>query len=138
MKKYDVIIVGASTAGSFFARRMAEKGFNILVIDKSSRDKISPEYDVFHMEKKEMEDQIVVLNQQLTEKSSQLEERTHQLQEKQEEIDNYIAETRNYDVVLHVKPEKANQVRSSMIDGKKCIVIPMDEDEQATLNGIHL
>ena len=90
------------------------------------------------LEKKEMEDQIVVLNQQLTEKNTELEERTHQLQEKQEEIDNYIAETRSYDVVLHVKPEKANQIHSSMIDGKKCIVIPMDENEQATLNGVNL
>ena len=55
MKNYDVVIVGASTAGSYFARRMAEKGFTVLMIDRSSRDKISPEYDVFHMEKKEME-----------------------------------------------------------------------------------
>ena len=75
------------------------------------------------LEKKEMEDQIVVLNQQLT--------------EKQEEIDNYMAQTRNYDVVLHVKPEKANQIHSSMIDGKKCIIIPMDENEQATINGVN-
>lgn len=89
------------------------------------------------LEKKEMEDQIVVLNQQLTEKSSELLERTNQLIEKQEEIDNYMAETRNYDVVLHVKPEKANQIHSSMIDGKKCIVIPMDENEQATINGVN-
>ena len=63
--------------------------------------------------------------------------RKHQLQEKQEEIDNYMAETRNYDVVLHVKPEKANQIHSSVIDGKKCIVIPMDENDQATINGIN-
>lgn len=55
MKNYDIVIVGASTAGSYFARRMAEKGFGVLVIDKSSREKISPEYDVFHMGKAEME-----------------------------------------------------------------------------------
>ena len=55
MKNYDVVIVGASTAGSYFARRMAEKGFTVLMIDRSSRDKISPEYDIFHKEKKEME-----------------------------------------------------------------------------------
>ncbi len=89
------------------------------------------------LEKKEMEDQIVVLNQQLSEKNTELVERTNQLIEKQEEIDNYMAETRNYDVVLHVKPEKANQIHSSMIDGKKCIVIPMDENEQATINGVN-
>lgn len=55
MKKYDVVIVGASTAGSYFARRMAEKGFNVLMIDKSSKERISPDYDIFHMGKDEME-----------------------------------------------------------------------------------
>lgn len=55
MKNYDIVIVGASTAGSYFARRMAEKGFGVLVIDKSSRESISPEYDIFHMGKDEME-----------------------------------------------------------------------------------
>lgn len=55
MKNYDLVIVGASTAGSFFARRMAERGFSVLVVDKSSREKISPDYDVFHMGKDEME-----------------------------------------------------------------------------------
>ena len=55
MKNYDIVIVGASTAGSWFARKMAEKGFSVLAIEKSSKEKISPEYDVFHMEKKDME-----------------------------------------------------------------------------------
>ncbi len=54
MNNYDIVIVGASTAGSYFARKMAEKGFSVLAIDKNSREKISPEYDVFHMEKKDM------------------------------------------------------------------------------------
>lgn len=54
MKKYDVIIVGASTAGSYFARRMAEKGFSVLLLDKDSGDKLSPAYDIFHMGKDEM------------------------------------------------------------------------------------
>lgn len=54
MKNYDVIIVGASTAGSYFARRMAEKGFSVLLLDKDSRDKLSPAYDIFHMGKDEM------------------------------------------------------------------------------------
>ena len=55
MNKYDIVIVGASTAGSYYARKMAEKGYSVLMIDKSSREKISPEYDIFHMEKSEME-----------------------------------------------------------------------------------
>ena len=82
------------------------------------------------LEKKEMESQIVTLNKQL-------EERTVQLKEKEEEIENYMEETRNYDVVLHVKPEKASKIHSSVIDGKRCIVIPMEENEQATINGVN-
>ena len=55
MAKYDIVIVGASTAGSYFARRMSEKGFEVLMIDKSSKERISPDYDIFHMGKSEME-----------------------------------------------------------------------------------
>ncbi|MBR2868661.1 MAG: NAD(P)/FAD-dependent oxidoreductase [Clostridia bacterium] len=55
MKKYDVVIVGASTAGSYFARRMAEKGFSVLLIEKYKRENLSPAYDIFHMGKDDME-----------------------------------------------------------------------------------
>jgi hypothetical protein len=62
---------------------------------------------------------------------------TVQLNQKQEEIDNYIAETKTYDVVLHVKPEKASQIKSQTIDGQRCLVIPMREDEHAAINGVN-
>ena len=89
------------------------------------------------LERKEMENQIVTLSKQLDDKKEELEERTIQLKEKEEEIENYMAETRNYDVVLHVKPEKASKIHASVIDGKKCLVIPMEENEQATINGVN-
>lgn len=41
-----------------------------------------------------------------------------------------------YDVVLKVKPQKVAQIRSQMLDGKKCIIIPMDDNEQANVNGV--
>lgn len=44
--------------------------------------------------------------------------------------------TPNYDVILQVKPEKVSQIKSQIIDGQKCIVIPIDEDEQTTVNGL--
>lgn len=55
MAKYDIVIVGASTAGSYFARRMAERGFSVLAIDRSTKERISPDYDIFHMGRDEME-----------------------------------------------------------------------------------
>lgn len=89
------------------------------------------------VEKMALEDQVGTLTVQLNEKDEALAERTSQLIEKQEEIDNYIAETKTYDVVLRVKPEKASQIKSQVINGQKCLVIPMDEDEYATINGVN-
>ena len=42
----------------------------------------------------------------------------------------------DYDVILQVKPEKISQIKSEVIDGQKCIVIPINEDEQAKVNGL--
>lgn len=44
--------------------------------------------------------------------------------------------TPHYDVILQVKPEKISQIKSQIIDGQKCIVIPINEDEQTTVNGL--
>lgn len=44
--------------------------------------------------------------------------------------------TPGYDVVLQVKPEKIPQIKSQIIDGQKCIVIPINENEQTTVNGL--
>ena len=50
----------------------------------------------------------------------------------------YLSEEENedYDIVLKVKPEKVPQIKSQIIDGKKYLVIPIDENEQTTVNGI--
>lgn len=42
----------------------------------------------------------------------------------------------NYDIILQVKPEKIPQIKSQIIDGQKCIVIPINENEQTTVNGL--
>lgn len=42
----------------------------------------------------------------------------------------------DYDVVLQVKPEKVDQIKTQMIDGKKCIIIPMDDHEHMNVNGV--
>ncbi len=55
MKKYDVLVVGASTTGCWFAYKMAEQGFKVLVIEKQEPVNVSREYDVFHMGKYDME-----------------------------------------------------------------------------------
>lgn len=45
-------------------------------------------------------------------------------------------DTSNYDIVLKVKPQKVPQIKSQIIDGQKCIIIPIDDNEQANVNGV--
>lgn len=71
---------------------------------------------------KELVAQVEVLQQQLKEK---------QVEEEAE------AEVKTYDVVLRVKPEKVNQIKSEVVNGQKCLVIPMSEDEHANVNGVN-
>lgn len=42
--------------------------------------------------------------------------------------------TTDYDIILQVKPNKVPQIKSQIINGQKCIVIPIDKDEQTTIN----
>ena len=55
MKEYDVLVAGASTTGAWFAKKMAEQGHSVLVIEKQKPDDVSREYDIFHMGKADME-----------------------------------------------------------------------------------
>lgn len=48
-----------------------------------------------------------------------------------------VPAVKTYDVILRVKPEKVTQIHSQIIDGKKCLVIPLEEDEHAAVNGIN-
>ena len=54
MEKYDVLIVGASTTGCWFAEKMAKQGFRVLVIEKEAPENVSRSYDIFHMGEGEM------------------------------------------------------------------------------------
>ncbi len=38
-------------------------------------------------------------------------------------------------VVVKVTPGKAAEITTQLIDGRKCLLIPLDEDEQASING---
>jgi len=57
-----------------------------------------------------------------------------------EKVPDAFAEDNNviphYDVILQVKPEKVSQIKSQIINGQKCIVIPINDNERATVNGI--
>lgn len=68
-----------------------------------------------------LEEEVKTLKQQLEDKESN------------EVIPDEAIET--FDVVLRVRPTKVNQIKSEVIDGQKCLIIPLDEDESANVNG---
>lgn len=39
------------------------------------------------------------------------------------------------DVILKVSPDKVPEIRSDILEGRKCIIIPLDEHEHANING---
>ncbi len=45
--------------------------------------------------------------------------------------------TKTYDVILRVKPEKVDQIKSETINGQKCLVIPLADNEYANVNGVN-
>lgn len=51
MEQFDVLIVGAATAGSYFARRIAEAGHSVLVLDKLTQETLGRRLDIFHVAK---------------------------------------------------------------------------------------
>ena len=48
MLTYDVVIVGACTAGTYFSSLLAKDGLKVLVIDKDSKENLCKRLDVFH------------------------------------------------------------------------------------------
>lgn len=65
----------------------------------------------------------------------------HQLEETRsipvDDSEDDVPEIKTYDVILRVKPEKIGQIHSDTINGKKCLIIPMEDNEHAAVNGIN-
>ncbi|MCR5484627.1 MAG: FAD-dependent oxidoreductase [Clostridiales bacterium] len=46
---YDIIIIGAATSGSYFAKKMAEKGFKVVMLEEKDETKLGTKMDIFHV-----------------------------------------------------------------------------------------
>lgn len=80
-------------------------------------------------EKLELLGQVASLKQQL--------EETRALPVTDADNGDDVPEVKTYDVILRVKPEKVSQIHSDMINGQKCLIIPLDENEHAAVNGVN-
>jgi choline dehydrogenase-like flavoprotein len=54
-KLYDVLVVGSGTAGIYFAKLMAEQGYSVCVIDKSSEEKLGVRFQVMHIDEQKFD-----------------------------------------------------------------------------------
>jgi hypothetical protein len=91
-------------------------------------------------EKKEVKllEEVASLKQELKDTKQENEEKTEQIETlvKMEAPLNADEAKSWAEVFLRMKPEKAQLVKSEVIDGKRYLMIPMEEDEQVNLNGV--
>lgn len=78
--------------------------------------------------KKEQElvKQVAQLKTELVEKNQMIEEE-----------ESFHNDVKTYDVVLRVKPQKADQIKSQIIGDQKYLLIPMEENEHVNVNGVN-
>ncbi|MCR4651183.1 MAG: DUF4317 domain-containing protein [Lachnospiraceae bacterium] len=80
-------------------------------------------------EKRELVKEVATLKTELAKKTQEYEE-TITAKEAEEE------EEKKYDIVVRVKPSRADKIRSQMIDERKYLIIPLEEDDELNVNGI--
>ncbi|MDR7870785.1 MAG: DUF4317 domain-containing protein [Tissierellaceae bacterium] len=69
-------------------------------------------------------------------KERELEKQVEFLKVKLEEVELKDNIDGDYDIVLQVKPEKIDEIKKQVIDGQEYLVIPVNENEKATINEI--
>lgn len=84
----------------------------------------------------ELQNKVRILTERLEEAAPipQPEEENESIPQENTEIKNTALE--GYDIVVQVKPEKLSQIKSQIVDGQKCIIIPIDSHEQTAINGV--
>lgn len=50
VENYDIVIVGAGTAGTYLGWLLAKKGFSVIIIEKDKREEVGKRLDVIHFE----------------------------------------------------------------------------------------
>mgnify|MGYP002624318606 CR=1 FL=1 len=101
--------------------------------------KMADSYSEFFPQEPPMADEIldekVIKNNEIRQEKNALKEQVITLTNQLKESGMVDEDGKEVDVVLRVSEEKAKDITTSIIDGVKCLLIPIDADEQATVNG---
>ena len=111
-------------------------------IEKAFKDEETPAISAVIDEKKlkavERERQVEELSDQKNELEQELVNKTFEAVAKADApLDTESGFSQAYDVILRVKPQKVPQIKAQMVDGRRCVVIPVTEDEYINLNGVN-
>ena len=86
----------------------------------------------------ELEKQVNVLKQQLENKKSADDEPPFDTDETPFDADEPLdVNFASADISLNVSQSKLTEIKTEIIDGKKCIVIPVEEGESTSINGVN-
>lgn len=108
-------------------------------VSEDKAEHIKKEYEeFFHDEMPEAEEllnaKILKDNESRVEKKI-LEEKVVELTDKLEEAGLLNDNGKDVDIVVRVSEEKLDQISTAFVDGQRCIVIPLLEDDATTING---
>lgn len=108
-------------------------------ISEEKSEKIAKKYEEFFQEAlpeaEELLDTKVLKNNELRVEKKALQEKVADLTTQLKESGVINEEGKENDIVVKVNPEKMEQITTTFLDGKKCIIIPVDDGENATING---
>lgn len=84
---------------------------------------------------KELLDTKAIKNNEIRIEKKHLQEKVVDLTKKLEDAGVLTREGEEIDVIVKVRPEKVEEITTAFVDGKRCLVIPIKEDEEARING---
>lgn len=108
-------------------------------ISEPKAEKIKASYESFFEDilpdAQELLDAKAIKNNEVRVEKKQLQEKVVDLTKKLEDAGVITSDGTDIDVVVKVTPEKVEEIHTAFVDGKRCLVIPMEEDEEAKING---
>lgn len=104
-------------------------------------DKKLVEESVQRIRTAELEEQVTDLKDQIQEKDQTITEAKKTIKEQEAALASpgsliQSELTDEMPISLHVSPQKAKQIRTQMVGGVKCIVVPVEKGESAQINGV--
>lgn len=108
-------------------------------ISEPKAEKIKASYESFFEDTlpdaQELLDAKAIKNNEVRVEKKQLQEKVVDLTKKLEDAGVITSDGTDIDVVVKVTPEKVEEIHTAFVDGKRCLVIPMEDDEEAKING---